>query len=102
MGRLILDDAGCLRLSDEFGDRTVPLWQPRHELGAGNGGVRVLDARGRTIVRVGGKASLGGGGVKTGWVKGGLVDERTGRELLERCPGNYFLVGEALVADRGR
>jgi hypothetical protein len=63
-------------------------------LKTGDGGPRVLDDEGRTVGRVGGKVALGGGEVTKGMVEGGAVvgGRRTARELLERCPGDYFLV----------
>lgn len=98
-GKLVVDGADCLRLRDKWGDDTVPLWPPGYELNVGGGSTRVLDARGRTVGRVGGKEiTLGGGGVTVGMVKGGLLDRRTERELLQRCLGDYFLVGDYLQA----
>jgi hypothetical protein len=62
-------------------------------LKAGDSGPRVLDDRCRTVGRVGGKVALGGE-VTDGMVEGGAMvgGRRTARELLERCPGDYFLV----------
>jgi hypothetical protein len=53
----------------------------------------VLDDRGRTVGRVGEKVKLSGGKVTDQMVRtGAMVDGRTVRELLERCPSDYFLV----------
>jgi hypothetical protein len=62
-------------------------------LKTGDGGPRVLDDRGRTVDRVGGKVALGGEVTKR-MVEGGAVvgGGAVARELLERCPGDYFLV----------
>ena len=55
--------------------------------------VRVLDANGTAVARVGEKATLGGGGIGKSTVKtGGLFNGPTERRLFERCPGSYFLV----------
>jgi hypothetical protein len=93
-GKLVVDEAGCLRLRTWSGDDTVPLWMRGWRLKTGDGGPRVLDDEGRTVGRVGGKVALGGGEVTKGMVEGGAVvgGRRTARELLERCPGDYFLV----------
>ena len=91
-GRLVVDGAGCLRIGS--GESTVPLWMRGWELETADGGPRVLDDRGRTVGRVGEKVKLGGGEVTDGMVEGGAMvgGRRTARELLERCPGDYFLV----------
>ena len=58
-----------------------------------DGGPRVLDAGGRTVGRVGGKVKLSGGYITDRMVEDdAMVDGRTVRELLERCPGDYVLV----------
>ena len=88
-GRLVVDDEGCLRLRDGVGP-TVPLWPPSYELDSGDDTVRVLDADGAVVARVGKEASLGGG-IDDSMVRR-RVGNRTARELLERCPGSYFLV----------
>jgi len=54
-------------------------------------GIRVLDADGAVVARVGEEASLGGGGISDRMVRE-RVGDRTAREPLERCPGSYFLV----------
>ena len=95
VGRLVADGAGCLRLRGGTGDDTVPLWMRGWRLKTGDGGPRVLDDEGRTVGRVGGgKVMLGGSGVPKGMLRDvAMVDGRTtARELLERCPGDYFLV----------
>jgi hypothetical protein len=93
-GDLVVDGAGCLRIRDEWGDDTVPLWMRDWELETGGGGPRVLDDRGRTVGRAGVKVKLSGGEVTDGMVEGGAVvgGRRLTQELLERCPGDYFLV----------
>jgi hypothetical protein len=94
VGRLVADGAGCLRLRGGTGDGTVPLWMRGWELKTGGGSPRVLDDEGRTVGRVGGKVALGGSGFTKGMLEDdALVDGRTtARELLERCPGDYWLV----------
>lgn len=90
-GRLVVDDEGCLRMRDQAG-ATVPLWPPKHTLDTKGETIRVRDAGGNTVVRVGEWVTLGGGGVGNSMVEKGLVNDRTERKLFERCPGNYFLV----------
>ena len=94
VGNLVADEAGCLRLRGGTGNGMVPLWMRGWELKTGGGVTRVLDDQGRTVGRVGGKVALGGSGVRKRMLEDdALVDGRTTmRDLLERCPGDYWLV----------
>lgn len=75
------------------GECTVPLWMRGWGLETADGGPRVLDAGGRTVDRVGGKVKLSGGYITERMVEDdAMVNRRTVRELLECCPGDYFLV----------
>lgn len=92
-GRLVADDKGCLRMSDQYGTATVPLWPPKYTPDTKGDEIRVRDAKGKVVAQVGERVTLGGGGVGKDMVKNDrLVNGRTERELFERCPGNYFLV----------
>ena len=53
VGKLLLDGAGRLRIGSDESPR--PLWMRGWRLEAADGGARVLDDRGRTVGRVGGK-----------------------------------------------
>ena len=55
VGKPLLDGAGCLRLRIGSDESTMPLWMRGWRLEAADGGPRVLDGRGRTVGRVGGK-----------------------------------------------
>jgi hypothetical protein len=91
IGKLVVDGAGRLRLGS--GESTAPLWMRGWGLETADGGPRVLDAGGRTVGRVGGKVKLSGGYITDRMVEDdAMVDGRTVRELLERCPGDYVLV----------
>ena len=78
-------------MRDQYGT-TVPLWPPKYAPDTRGDEIRVRDANGRVVARVGKRTTLGGGGVGDSMVKNGLVNDRTERELFERYPGNYFLV----------
>jgi hypothetical protein len=99
-GELILDDEGCLRVKANPKDPgTTPVWPADYELDAGGGDVRVLDEEGRVAASVGQEVFMGGGEV--GSIEGiSAVDERTARELRERCPGEYWLVGTVVRIPR--
>jgi hypothetical protein len=90
-GKLVLDDEGCLRMEEHPGHaETVPIWPSGFELDTGDE-VIVLDDEGRVAATVGEKVYMGGGGVPKDRVT--LADERMLRELFERCPGEYWIVG---------
>ena len=95
-GELVRDAEGCLRVRYQAGT-VVPLWPPGYEPSVGGDEVRVLDAEGRIVGRVGEMITMGGGGVREEALTEDVLDQRTKRELLERCPGSYFLVQEGTV-----
>jgi len=92
-GRLVVDEAGCLRMKageDDLG--RVPLGPSGFELDITGGNIRVLDGNGRVAARVGEEVVMAGGDVPREALEGNnVLDERTKRLLFERCPGPYFL-----------
>jgi hypothetical protein len=91
-GTLVLDDEGCLRIEEHPGHTdTVPIWPAGFELDTSGDEVSVLDEEGQVAATVGEKVYMGGGGVPKDRVA--LADERMHRELFERCPGKYWIVG---------
>ncbi len=88
-GKLVLDEEGCLRLGGEGGS-LVPVWPPSFGLEASGGEVRVLNGKSRVVARVGDRVVIGGGEAPPA-ERLPAVDERTKRELQERCPGQYWL-----------
>ncbi len=71
----------------------MPVWQANYALGTEGEGIVVLEGEGRVAARVGAKVYMGGGEVGQALKGINAVDERTKRELSERCPGTYWLVG---------
>jgi hypothetical protein len=101
-GELVLDEEGCLRI-DEGGaaPATLPLWPSYFKLSTGGDEIRILDGEGDFVARVGGRIDTGGGEMQHGettpretfqTLRRG-VGEDMARELRERCPGPYWLVG---------
>jgi hypothetical protein len=87
-GKLIPDDRGCLRLHS-VGNSYAVVWPAGFEPAQGGGGVRVLDRGDRVSARVGKAVHMGG---RESLISGnGAVNERTERELRERCPGTYWV-----------
>ncbi len=87
-GELVLDREGCLRVRDEYGT-LVPVWPAGFGVEASGGEVRLLNERGRVVARVGDDIEIGGGEAPPAERLAG-VNERTKRELRERCPGQYW------------
>lgn len=98
-GRLVLDGEGCIRVDNGDGRGFTPIWPPDHRASAEGRGVRILDGEGRVLARVGDEVELGGGYVGDVRRISG-VDRRTARELVRRCPGDYFYAGPGLRAIR--
>ncbi len=96
-GKLVLDDGGSLRIEEHPGHTdTVPIWPAGFELDTSGDEASVLDEEGRVAARVGEKVYMGGGGIPEDQVT--LADERMLRELFERCPGKYWIVGSEVKA----
>lgn len=95
-GELIRDAAGCLRVRYRGGN-VVPLWPSDLESSVKGNEVRVLDGEGRIVGRVGEKIIMGGGGIRGEALTEDILGQRTKQELVERCPGSYFLVQEGTV-----
>jgi hypothetical protein len=100
-GEFFVDEDGCLRV-DDVGARGelgfVPLWTPQYELESEGDGIRVVDKKGHTVARVGEKVHMGGGAIgRKDLEEHAFLDERTMRELFERCSGKDYW----LVSDRG-
>jgi hypothetical protein len=101
-GKLALDDKGCIRMllpgkGPESG--WVPVWPSDFELDTGGGKVRILNGRGKVVAEVGKRVVMGGGDItKRALRENEILDERTWRELFERCPPgySYWLVGEGV------
>lgn len=100
-GELVLDEEGCLRI-DGGADTpdTLPLWPSYFELSAEGDEIHILDGEGDFVARVGGRIVTGGGRIHQGGTQQEvfenlqrLVGETTARQLRERCPGPYWLVG---------
>lgn len=100
-GELVLDDEGCLRVKTTPKDPgTTPVWPASYGLDTSGDGVRVLDEEGRVAAKVGERVYMGGGEIPKGQVN--LADERMSKELFERCPGEYWIVGSEVKMLNGQ
>ena len=105
-GRLVEDEAGCIRFRISEGDSTTEgttptlLWpRPWSAERGEDGRVRIFDEEGRTLARVGDEVWLGMAFVlptANPLEEVSEVDERTKRELLRRCPGWYYITGSEI------
>lgn len=101
-GKLVLDEAGCIRI-DGGGSApaTLPLWPDYFELSTEGDELHILDGRGDLVARVGGRIDTGGGEMQQGdttpretfQALRRAVGGDTARQLRERCPGPYWIVG---------
>ncbi|MDP9479839.1 MAG: hypothetical protein M3R38_29960 [Actinomycetota bacterium] len=98
-GELILDDEGCLRVRYRGGSSVI-LWPAGFRPDEAGGEVRVLDGRGRVVARVGEGVYMAGGGAPSPERLDEVVEERTARQLRERCPGAYWVAAPPVRAIR--
>jgi hypothetical protein len=89
-GTVVQDEQGCLRLGG--GHPATVIWPYGFKLEARVGGVYVEDASGRTVGRVGGSFSFGGGNINTH--EHASLTARDHALAASRCPGTFWLVGE--------
>lgn len=91
-GRVVEDEAGCLRLDGP--DAATVVWPRGWGFERRNGTVRILDADGQLVARLGERMSLGGGEVET--LPAAMGFTQADRDLAENhCPGRYWIVGDA-------
>lgn len=92
-GKLVLDDYGCIRLKPTPDDPgMVPIWPADFKLETTDGEIRILNGKGKVVAKVGEEVVMGGGELGSSLEGISAVDERTKRELLQRCRRDYWLV----------
>lgn len=96
-GRVIVDDAGCMRL--ESPDPATVVWPYGFTLERRRRDMVVLDGNGREVGVAGGSFRFGGGEVPT-LHEGLALNATTRARALERCPGRFWIVGDILSAQR--
>jgi hypothetical protein len=86
VGKLVVDDDGCIRLKPTPKDPGyIPIWPAEFELEVAGGEIRILDGMGQVVAKVGEEVDLMGGEAGSSLEGFGIVDKRTKRELYERC-----------------
>lgn len=93
-GDLTLDGKGCLHVEEpKYNTDSVPVWPAGFGVNTSGDEVRVLDEDGRILGEVGQRIKLGGGEISEKALDGNdLMEKPLLGELLERCPGDYWLV----------
>ena len=90
-GRVVADSAGCLRLDSP--EPATVVWPKGFSLGSSIEGPIVRNAAGVEIGRVGAPFEFGGGYVNS--LEGiAAISVETRRVARERCPGQYWIVGD--------
>jgi hypothetical protein len=90
-GRIIVDDAGCIR--QDSGDRPTVVWPKSYTLDRIDNELRVLNAVGREIGRIGGRFRLGGGEVPQ-LHEGSHLSSADRHRATTRCPGIFWITGD--------
>jgi len=89
----VIDAQGCLRLVSDSSHTVV--WPPEFTLRTQSGRYEVVDEGGAVVGTIGGIFRIGGGEIPRAALPE-LANANVGRELLARCPGRYWVVGEML------
>jgi hypothetical protein len=89
----VVEAQGCLRLVSDSSHTII--WPPEFTLRSQSGRYQVVDEGGAVVGTIGGLFRFGGGEIPRGSLPE-LEDANVGRELLARCPGRYWVVGEML------
>jgi len=82
-GRLVIDDAGYLRVND-----TLVIWPHGYSLKIDGNDIWVIDDTGQACAKVGDWVKIGGG-----VIPGYVVEEKIGQPLPAGCEGPYWLAG---------
>lgn len=93
----VVEARGCFRLGSDSAHTVI--WPPAFTLRTQSGEARVVNERGAVVGVIGGVFRFGGGEIPRGTLPA-LADAALGRELLTRCPGRYWVVGEMLPPSR--
>ena len=90
-GRVVVDPAGCIRLDSP--DPATVVWPKGFTISGSGAALRVRDASGRDIGRIGESFRLGGGEVSS--LHEGIGVSAADRQRAEtHCTGRYWIVGE--------
>ena len=93
----LAEEDGCLVVRGEVG-RHVPIWPKGFTLReeGGNLVIRGNERQASARLTVGSRIQIGGGYVgDEGANLPNFIDSETQAALLQRCPGSYFIVGDA-------
>lgn len=89
VGAVVVDEGGCLRLDSP--DRHTVVWPVGYGLTTAGGTIRILDAQGDLVGRVGESFRLGGGEVTS--LRDAMGFTAADRALATtHCPGRYWIV----------
>ncbi|CAN5598946.1 hypothetical protein BH24ACT21_BH24ACT21_09100 [soil metagenome] len=96
VGRLVVDDVGCLRLKDDrAGSRgDLIVWPPGHSMRVEDGEIQIVRGDGQTVARVGDKMELGGGQITPTSGSREAYEEKL--KISEKCMGPLWIVGEVV------
>lgn len=96
VGRLVVDDVGCLRLRDNRagGGGDLIVWPPGYSMRVEDGEIQIVRGDGQTVARVGDKMELGGGQIASSTGSRGMYEEFL--NIPEKCTGPLWIVGEVV------
>ena len=98
-GRVVVDDAGCIRLEDSLPDGVEDLivWPPGYSMRTEGGKILIIKEDGETLVRVGDRIEFGGGQISTPDTREAYEKHL---EIPEKCTGPLWIVGQVVSTAR--
>lgn len=99
-GRVVVDDAGCIRLedgrTDDEGDLIV--WPPGYSMQTEGVKVHIVKEDGETLARVGDMVELGGGQIPAHPGVREMYEKHL--EIPQKCTGPLWIVGQVVSMTR--
>ncbi len=96
VGRLVVDDVGCLRLKDDRagGRGDLIVWPPGYSMTVEDGEIQIVRGDGQTVARVGDRVEMGGGQITPTSGSREAYEEKL--KISEKCMGPLWIVGEVV------
>ncbi len=98
-GRVVVDDAGCIRLKNRGSyDGDLIVWPPGYSMQTEGVKVHIVKEDGETLARVGDRVELGGGQIPAHPGVREMYEKHL--EIPQKCTGPLWIVGQVVSTSR--